>query len=70
MTRKHQKPDPDEPKPLNFDRAAEHGPADHLKKPFMTPEEERGDNEDDQYYEEEEALSPEETKLRKEEDGL
>ena len=44
--------------------------SDHLKEPFMTPAEERGDNEDDQYYEEEEALSPEEIKERKEEDDL
>jgi hypothetical protein len=61
--------DSDDPKPLNFDQDEEKGPSDHLKKPFMTPEEERGDNEDDQYYDEEEALSPEETKLRKEENG-
>ncbi len=69
MTRK-KKQDPDDPKPLNFDNDEKHGPSDHLKEPFMTPEEERGDNEDDQYYEEEEAISPEETQLRKEEDDL
>lgn len=61
------KRDPDDPRPLNFNHDEENGPSDHLKEPFMTPEEERGDNEDDQYYDEEEALSPEETKLRKEE---
>jgi len=54
-----------DPKPLNFDNDEETGPSDHLKEPFMTPEEVRGDNEDDQYYEEEETLSPEETKKRK-----
>lgn len=62
--------DPDEPKPLNFDNAEEKGVSDHLKKPFQTEEDERGDNEDDQYYEEEEALSPEEAELRKEEEGM
>lgn len=60
----------DDPKPLNFDQDEKKGPSDRLKKPFLTPEEERGDNEDDQYYDEEEALSPEETKERKEEDDL
>lgn len=60
----------DEPKPLNFDRAEETGPEDHLRNPYLTPEDERGDNEDDQYYEEEEALSPEEVKARKRERGL
>ena len=69
MSRKHHK-DSDEPQPLNFDRDEEKGPSDHLKKPFQTPEEERGDNEDEQYYEEEEALSPEEVKERKEGDDL
>lgn len=64
------KRDPADPKPLNFDSDEEKGPSDHLDKPFMTPEEIRGDNEDDQYYDEEEALSPEETKIRKEEDDL
>jgi hypothetical protein len=58
---------PDDPKPLNFDNDEKKGPSDHLKKPFMTPEDARGDNEDDQYYDQEEALSPEETKKRKEE---
>lgn len=67
MSRKNKS---DDPKPLNFDDDLEHGPSDHLKKPYMTPEEERGDNEDDQYYDEEEALSPEETELRKEEDEI
>jgi hypothetical protein len=61
---------PDDPKPLDFDQDEKRGPSDRLKKPFMTPGEERGDNEEDQYYEEEEALSPEETKIRKEEDDL
>jgi hypothetical protein len=60
----------DDPEPLNFDNDAKKGPSDHLKKPFMTPNEDRGDSEDSQYYEEEEALSPEETKERKEEDDL
>lgn len=64
------KVNPFDPQPLNFDRDEEKGPSDHLKDPFMTPEEERGDAEDDQYYEEEEALSPEETQKRKEEDDL
>lgn len=64
------KRDPADPKPLNFDRDEEKGPSDHLDQPFMTPEEIRGDNEDDQYYDEEEAISPEETKIRKEEDDL
>lgn len=55
------------PKPLNFDHDE---PDDHLEKPILTPAEERGDNEDNQYYEEEEALSPEEVKIRKEQDDL
>lgn len=62
--------DPDDPKPLNFDDAEEKGVSDHLRKPFMTPEDERGDNEDEQYYEEEEALSPEEVEERKEEENI
>jgi len=57
----------DDPRPLNFDYDEKKGPSDRLKKPFLTPEDERGDNEDDQYYDEEEALSPEEVKDRKEE---
>lgn len=65
MSHKKGNYDPDDPKPLNFDHDTVQ---DRLKKPFMTPEEARGDNEDDQYYEEEEALSPEESKLRLEED--
>lgn len=68
MERKKPKRSNDDPKPLNFDHDEERGPSDHLKRPFQTPSEERGDNEDDQYYDAEEALSPEETKLRKEED--
>lgn len=60
----------DDPKPLNFDNDVENGPSDHLKEPFMTFEEERGDNEDEQYYEKEERLSPEETKERKLEDDF
>jgi hypothetical protein len=67
MSRKKKNRDPDDPKPLNFDHAEEEGPSDRLKKPFMTPEDSRGDNEEEQYYEEEEALSPEEVKKRKEE---
>ena len=70
MTHKKKKNTGDDPKPLNFDKDEEKGPSDHLKKPFMTPSEERGDNEDDQYYDEEEAMSPEEVKERKEEDDL
>ena len=46
------------------------GPSDHLKEPFMTPGDERGDSKGEQYYEEEERLSPEETKERKEEGDL
>lgn len=70
MPRNKKNNNPDDPKPLNFDRDEEKGPSDHLKEPYQTPDEERGDNEDDQYYEEEEFLSPEETKLRKEDDDL
>ncbi len=70
MTRKKNKGDPDDPKPLNFDHDEQRGPSDHLKEPFMTPEDERGDNEDEQYYETEESLSPEEAKKRKEDDDL
>jgi len=70
MTHKKKNDDINEPKPLNFDQDEEKGVSDTLKKPFMTPDEERGDNEDDQYYETEEALSPEETKLRKEEEDI
>lgn len=66
----HKKRNPDDPKPLNFDHDEENGPSDHLKKPYMTPSESRGDNEDDQYYDEEEAISPEEAKKRKEENDL
>ena len=70
MTHKKKKRDPDDPKPLNFDRDEEKGPSDHLKQPFLTPEDLRGDNEDDQNYEKEEAISPEEVKERKEEDDF
>lgn len=70
MTHKKKKRSEDDPKPLNFDHDVEKGPSDHLKEPFMTPAEERGDNENEQYYEEEEAISPEEVKERKEEDDL
>jgi hypothetical protein len=70
MSRKKKKENSDDPKPLNFDDAEEKGPSDHLKEPFMTPEDARGDTEDSQYYEEEETLSPEETKKRKEEDTI
>ncbi len=69
MTRR-KKEDSDDPKSLNFDHDEETGPSDRLREPFMTPEEERGDNEDEQYYQEEEALSPEEVMDRKEEDDL
>lgn len=69
MSRKR-KENPDDPKPLNFDEAEEKGVSDRLKKPFMTPEDERGDNEDDQYYDEEEALSPEEAEKRKAEEDM
>lgn len=62
------KKNPDDPKPLNFDHDEETGPSDHLKKPYMTPADERGDTEDEQYHEEEETLSPEEVRKRKEED--
>lgn len=64
------KRDPGDPKPLNFDNDEKKGPSDHLKKPFLTPEDERGDNEDDQYYEEEEAISPEEIEIRKDEGDM
>jgi hypothetical protein len=70
MSHKKKKINPDDPKPLNFDRAEEKGVSDHLKRPFQTPSEERGDNEDEQYYEIEESLSPEETQERKEEGDL
>lgn len=70
MEHKKRKKNMDDPKPLNFDHDEKRGPSDHLKKPFMTASEERGDNEDDQYYEEEEAISPEEVKERKENDDL
>lgn len=68
MKKRHR--DPDDPKPLNFDEDEEKGPSDHLKHPFMTPEDERGDNEETQYYEEEEAISPEEVMIRKEEEDF
>lgn len=67
---KKKKKNLDDPRPLNFDHDEQKGPSDHLKEPFMTPDEERGDNESEQYYEEEERISPEETQLRKEEDDL
>jgi len=65
MSHKKKKEKSDNPKPLNFDQ--DKGTGDYLKKPFMTPEDARGDTEDRQYHEEEEALSPEETKKRKKE---
>jgi hypothetical protein len=68
MSRKKKNEKSGNPKPLNFDN--DKGTGDFLKKPFMTPEDARGDAEDNQYYEEEEALSPEETKKRKEEGTL
>lgn len=67
MARKKKKKDSDDPKPLNFDNAEKNGVSDRLKKPYMSPEDARGDSEDDQYYDEEESLSPEEAKKRKEE---
>ena len=67
MPREKKKEKSDNPEPLNFDHAEEKGPGDHLKKPFMTPEDARGDTEEYQYYEQEESLSPEEIKKRKEE---
>ena len=70
MSHKRKKRNPDDPKPLNFDQDVEKGPGDHLKKPFMTPSDARGDTEDYQYHEEEEAISPEEVKERKEEGDL
>ena len=70
MGHKKNKEDNDDPKPLNIDHAEERGVSDHLKHPFMTPADERGDNEEEQYYEEEEAISPEEVKKRKEEGDL
>jgi hypothetical protein len=65
MSRKKKKENSQGPKPLNFDH--DNGSGDFLKKPFMSPEDARGDTEDSQYLEEEEALSPEEAKKRKEE---
>lgn len=70
MSRKKNNKNDSDPQPLNFDHDEENGPSDHLKEPFMTPSELRGDNEDDQYYEEEESISPEEVKERKEEGDL
>lgn len=67
MSRKKKEEKSEDPKPLNFDQDIQKGPGDHLKKPFTTPEDQRGDTQDYQYYEQEEALSPEETKKRKEE---
>lgn len=67
MSRKKNKEESEDPKPLNFDHDIEKGPSDRLKKPYTTPEDERGDEEDSQYYAEEESLSPEEVKKRKEE---
>lgn len=70
MSHKKKKVNVDAPQPLNFDHVKEKGPGDHLKKPFMTPSENRGDTEESQYYEEEETISPEEVQKRKEEDDL
>ena len=67
---RRKKRNPDDPKLLNFDHDEKNGPSDHSEKPFMTPEDARGDAEDDQYYEEEETLSPEETEDRKKEGDL
>lgn len=68
MSHKKKKEKSDNPKPLNFDQDT--GSGDFLEKPFLTPEDARGDTEEDQYHEEEEALRPEETKKRKEEDNI
>ncbi len=68
MSHNKKKNKSDLPKPLNFDH--DKGSGDYLKKPYLTPEDERGDTKETQYHQEEEALSPEETKLRKEEDGM
>ena len=68
MSHKKKKEKSDNPKPLNFDQ--DKGSGDYLEKPFMTPEDLRGDTQDNQYYEEEEALSPEEIKQRKKEGNL
>lgn len=65
MPHKKKKEKSENPKPLNFDHDT--GSGDFLKKPFMTPEDARGDSEEDQYNEQEEALSPEEAKKRKQE---
>ncbi len=70
MSPQKKKRDPADPKPLNFDHDEKTGPSDRLKKPYMSPEDARGDNKDDQYYEEEEAISPEEVKSRKKEGTL
>ena len=70
MSRKKKRPKSDGPKPLNFDQEGKKEKDDPLLKPFMTPEDERGDDENEQYYEEEESLSPEEIKKRKKEGTL
>jgi len=67
---KKRRRNPDDPAPLNFDHDEEKGPSDHLREPYLTLEDERGDDEDEQYYETEEALSPEEIKQRKGEGTL
>jgi hypothetical protein len=54
-----------DPKPLNFDEDEKKGVSDHLKNPFMSASDLRGDNQETQYYQEEEAMSPEEVKQRK-----
>lgn len=41
---RRRKENSDDPKPLNFDEDEEKGPSDHLKRPYQTPEDERGDN--------------------------
>lgn len=70
MSHRRKKGNPEDPKPLNFEHADAKGISDHLKEPFLTPEDERGDSENDQYYEVEEAVSPEEAQERKTEDSL
>ena len=70
MASNKKKNDSDEPSRLNFDHDEKKGFSDRLKKPFMSPEDARGDNKDDQYYDTEESISPEEAKKRKEEGTL
>lgn len=70
MKRNKRKNNPGDPKPLNFDNDEKTGPSDHLRKPYTTPSDRRGDNKETQYYQEEEAMSPEEVRQRKKEGDL